>query len=108
MTRNNSITAHVVAKLFTRTLLSGFPLASTLTLIFVVAKLLHRIDWNWLLVFAPLWALPALFIGVPLTIGLLGLLAYSILVGLDTFFDWRRRRRWERQKAEYKLRHLHY
>jgi hypothetical protein len=33
----------------------GFPLASVLTIIFVLAKLAGKITWSWLWVFAPLW-----------------------------------------------------
>jgi hypothetical protein len=34
----------------------GFPLVSVLTVIFVVAKLMHVISWSWWLVLAGLWA----------------------------------------------------
>jgi hypothetical protein len=34
---------------------AGFPLASILTIIFVLAKLAGKITWSWLWVFAPFW-----------------------------------------------------
>ena len=33
----------------------GMSFSGTLTLIFVVLKLLHVIDWSWLWVLSPLW-----------------------------------------------------
>lgn len=34
---------------------SGLTLPSTLTLLFVVLKLTHVIDWNWIWILSPLW-----------------------------------------------------
>ena len=34
---------------------AGFPLASILTIIFVIAKLFGVIGWSWWWVFSPLW-----------------------------------------------------
>ena len=33
----------------------GFPIFSITTLTFVVLKLIGKIDWDWVWVFAPLW-----------------------------------------------------
>jgi len=34
---------------------SNFPLAGILTVVFVCCKLFGVIDWNWWLVFSPIW-----------------------------------------------------
>jgi hypothetical protein len=34
---------------------SSFPLASILTIIFVLAKLMGKVSWSWWWVFSPLW-----------------------------------------------------
>lgn len=61
------------------TLTGGFPLASILTIIFATAKLLGKISWSWVWVFAPLWipwAALAIIVAALLVIGLLlGLIA---------------------------------
>lgn len=44
-----------------RTTRGGMGFLSTLTLIFVVLKLLKLIDWPWLWVLSPIW-IPALLI----------------------------------------------
>jgi phosphoglycerol transferase MdoB-like AlkP superfamily enzyme len=40
----------------------GLGITSVLTIIFVVLKLLHIIDWSWWWVLSPLWIATALFI----------------------------------------------
>jgi hypothetical protein len=42
----------------------GFPLASILTIIFVIAKLVGGISWSWWWVFSPLWISALLGIGI--------------------------------------------
>jgi hypothetical protein len=42
----------------------GFPLASILTVIFVIAKLMGTVAWSWWWVFSPLWISALLGIGV--------------------------------------------
>lgn len=39
----------------TQSVSAGFPIASILTIIFVIAKLFGKITWSWVWVFAPLW-----------------------------------------------------
>jgi hypothetical protein len=39
----------------TQSVSAGFPIASILTIIFVIAKLFGKITWPWVWVFAPLW-----------------------------------------------------
>lgn len=38
-----------------KTVYRGTSLAITLTIIFVILKLTHVIDWNWVWVLAPFW-----------------------------------------------------
>jgi len=58
----------------TATVNVGFPLASILTIIFVIAKLAGKISWSWWWVFAPIWistGLALTVIGFVLVIALL-------------------------------------
>ena len=58
----------------TATVNVGFPLASILTIIFVIAKLVGKISWSWWWVFAPIWistGLALTVIGFVLVIALL-------------------------------------
>ena len=48
--------------------ISGF----TITLIFLILKLTHVIDWAWIWIFSPIW--------IPLAIGLTILLLYYFMV----------------------------
>lgn len=48
--------------------ISGF----TITLIFLILKLTHVIDWAWIWIFSPIW--------IPLAIGLVVLLLYYFIV----------------------------
>lgn len=43
----------------------GTLLIDLLTVIFIILKLCNKIDWSWLLVFAPLWIV--ILIGLPIT-----------------------------------------
>lgn len=58
---------------------SGFPIASVLTIIFVIAKLAKVIYWSWLWVLSPLWIGAALGIGMFLIV-----LVVAILIGILT------------------------
>lgn len=51
----------------------GFPLASILTIIFVLAKLTGHVAWSWWWVFSPLWVGAALSIGVLALVLIIGL-----------------------------------
>lgn len=42
----------------------GFPLASILTVIFVIAKLMGTVAWSWWWVFSPLWISALFGIGI--------------------------------------------
>jgi membrane protein YdbS with pleckstrin-like domain len=42
---------------------SGISLGLLLTIIFVILKLTHVVDWNWWWIFAPLW-LPVVFVAI--------------------------------------------
>jgi transmembrane Fragile-X-F protein len=44
----------------TQTVGAGFPTASIVTIIFILAKLTGKIAWSWWWVFAPLWISAAL------------------------------------------------
>ena len=43
---------------------TGFPLASILTIIFVLAKLVGGVTWSWWWVVSPLWISAAIGIGI--------------------------------------------
>ena len=63
-----------MSKETTATIDVGFPLASILTIIFVIAKLAGKISWSWWWVFAPIWistGLALTVIGFVLVIALL-------------------------------------
>ena len=38
-----------------QTVTTSFPIASILTIVFVVLKLTNHIDWNWWWVVSPIW-----------------------------------------------------
>ena len=42
--------------------------------VFLILKLAGAVTWSWWLVTAPLWFVPALFLGLALVVGSLGLL----------------------------------
>lgn len=64
----------------TRTI-SILPLTSVLTVIFVIFKLLGKLDWSWWWVFSPLWIPYAIVIGVTLVV-----LLVAGIVSLGLFF----------------------
>lgn len=55
----------------------GFPFASILTIIFVIAKLAHVIAWSWWLVFLPIYFSLALFVAL-----VVGGLIFAAIVGV--------------------------
>ena len=58
----------------TQAVSAGFPIASILTIIFVIAKLSRLIAWSWVWVFAPLWISAAIgltLVGVVLLIAVI-------------------------------------
>ena len=58
----------------TQAVSAGFPIASILTIIFVIAKLFDKIAWSWVWVFAPLWISAAIgltLVGVVLLIAVI-------------------------------------
>lgn len=61
---------------------AGFPLASILTIIFVIAKLAGAVTWSWWWVFSPLWISAAVglsFVAVVFLIGILALIGAAIV-----------------------------
>lgn len=42
----------------------GFPIASILTIVFILAKIFGKISWSWWWVFSPLWITVGLVIGI--------------------------------------------
>ena len=64
----------------TQAVSAGFPIASILTIIFVIAKLFRLIAWSWIWVFAPLWlgaAIGLTLVGVVLVLELIAALVNS-------------------------------
>ena len=58
----------------TQSVSAGFPIASILTIIFVIAKLFDKIAWSWVWVFAPLWISAAIgltLVGIVLLIAVI-------------------------------------
>ena len=53
----------------------GMSFGGTLTLIFVVLKLLHVIDWSWLWVLSPLWISWIIGIAIILMIVIIAIIA---------------------------------
>ena len=74
----------------------GIGFCGALFLVFLVLKLCEVITWSWWWVTAPLWAIPALIIGILLILLLIWIIA-SVVTGLQM-------RAWEKksQKAEEK------
>ena len=64
----------------TQAVSAGFPIASILTIIFVIAKLSRLIAWSWIWVFAPLWISATIgltLVGVELVLALIAALVNS-------------------------------
>jgi hypothetical protein len=62
---------------------AGFPLASILTIIFVIAKIGGYINWSWLWVLSPLWISLGFVIGVFLLVLLIACITAVALKVLD-------------------------
>ena len=58
----------------------SFPMASILTIVFVVLKLTHTIDWSWWWVLSPIW-ISALFVVAVLVVVFLIVLAIELFKG---------------------------
>ena len=50
----------------------GTPLCFITTLVFLVLKLTHVIDWDWWWIFAPLW--------IPIAVSLIVIIIFSIIM----------------------------
>lgn len=59
---------------------SSWPLASIITIVFVVLKLTSVIDWSWWWVLSPLW-ISALFSVAVLLLVFIGLFIYYLVTG---------------------------
>jgi hypothetical protein len=59
---------------------ASWPIATILTIIFVVLKLTETIDWSWWWVFSPLW-ISALFSVVILFLLFIGFIVYYLVKG---------------------------
>lgn len=57
---------------------SGIGFLGLLTILFIALKLMHYIDWSWWWVLAPLWVPFAVFFGLLLIAGGVGLLTVFI------------------------------
>lgn len=68
----------------TKTASSGLGFCDVLTLIFVVLKLVHVIDWPWIWVLSPLW--------IGLVIGLFVILVVLIVSAVSTIKDNRHKK----------------
>jgi|WetSurMetagenome_2_1015567.scaffolds.fasta_scaffold759381_2 hypothetical protein len=53
---------------------ASFPVATILTLIFVVLKLTHTIDWSWVWVLSPLWIAAAFVVAVLLLVAIIAVI----------------------------------
>lgn len=84
-----------VAKVIINRGTRSFPIFGILTIIFVIAKLFDKIDWNWFVVFWPLWIMPAIFIGIGVAI-----IVVIVLIFIGAFIlDWISNiKRWYRRK----------
>jgi len=49
----------------------GFPVLSILGIIFIVLKLIDKIDWSWWWVLAPFWIPFAIFVAIFMFIGII-------------------------------------
>lgn len=91
-----------VAKVIIKKGLKGFPLLGILQIIFVIAKIFDKLDWNWFLVFWPIWIIPGIFFGAIALVGVFCLLLLGIawLLDMTTDLKWW----WKRKKSERKER----
>ncbi len=51
---------------------TGIGLAGAVFLVFLILKLMDKIDWSWWWVTSPLWLLPAIVLVVFLVVAVLG------------------------------------
>lgn len=58
--------------------MSNWPLASILTIVFVVLKLLENIDWSWCWVLSPLWISAAFGAFMFVLMGIVIVIAYLV------------------------------
>lgn len=58
--------------------MSNWPLASILTIVFVVLKLLENIDWSWWWVLSPLWISTAFGAFMFVLMGIVIVIAYLV------------------------------
>lgn len=86
-----------VVQYITKNSVKRFPIFGILTVIFVIAKIFDKLDWNWFMVFWPLWIIPAIILSVVLGIGVFFLLAFCWFILEDIIynlkFKWRTRKR---------------
>jgi hypothetical protein len=54
---------------------ASFPIAWILTIVFVVLKLTHTIDWSWWWVLSPLWISAAFVIAILLLVAIIIVIA---------------------------------
>jgi hypothetical protein len=86
-----------VVQYITKNSVKKFPIFGILTIIFVIAKIFDKLDWNWFLVFWPLWIMPAIILSVVAAFGVFFLLAVCWFMGEEIIshikFKWRTRKR---------------
>lgn len=58
---------------------STFPVFSLLTIIFVIAKIMGKIDWPWWLVLLPTWGPLALLLAILVGFGIVWLILWGIV-----------------------------
>jgi hypothetical protein len=66
-----------MSKESTQVVSAGFLLASILTIIFVIAKLVGGVTWSWWWVFSPLWISALLGVGI---IGIILMVAIVVAI----------------------------
>jgi hypothetical protein len=71
----------------TKNTVNKFPLFAILTIIFVIAKIFDKLDWNWFMVFWPMWIVPAIILSIMLVFGAFFLLAVCWFMALGVW-DW--------------------
>lgn len=70
----------------------GIGFCGLLTILFVGLKLGHIIDWSWWWVLSPLWIPVAIVLAILLAVGVVWLVAATVL-GLITMYEERNKRR---------------
>jgi hypothetical protein len=93
---------HIVSKgspavqYITKNSIRKFPILGILTIIFVIAKIFDKLDWNWFVVFWPLWIIPAIFLSVVTALGVFFLLAVGWFA-LESALEWYKYRKNKRR-----------